>query len=168
MVCTSILPPYDAQSHPSQRMRVQHSQFLISYLDLPAIIRKHVTFSTTQESGESSRKQTICRIEEAVLTSYLCRCLSSTYFALPYLKMEITNYIDFLALEMSPKSCVLCTYNLADLQSGTWKWVLLEPKRIVPPIWVVDPFYKKRLKTRLRRHLEKFKACNQPNEKIIW
>lgn len=104
MVCTNILPPYDAQSHPSQRMRVQHSQFLVSYLDLPAIIRKHVTFSTTQESGESSWKQTNKKLYYLIsvpvsLINILCITVPKN--------REITNYKDFLALEMSPKSCVM-------------------------------------------------------------
>ena len=31
-------------------------------------------------------------------------------------------------------------YNFADLQSGTLKYVLLDPRRIVAPIWVFDPY----------------------------
>jgi hypothetical protein len=31
------------------------------------------------------------------------------------------------------------SYSLADLQLVTWKKVLLDPRRIVAPIWVLDP-----------------------------
>lgn len=34
---------------------------------------------------------------------------------------------------------VACTHNLAEIQSETLKYVFLDPRRMVPPMWVFEP-----------------------------
>jgi len=76
-------------------------------------------------------------------TSYLCRCRSSTKSTPPYL-IEFQEQksvflikrgkLPFKLKHEIPEVQRICPYNFADLQSLTWKCVLLDPSLIVPPI----------------------------------
>ena len=66
------------------------------------------------------------------------------------LPLKIHFSVEFLLgpnVQLSVDSCILYvnilfkinTYSFADLQSKTWKYVLLDPRRMVPPICVFEP-----------------------------
>lgn len=62
--------------------------------------------------------------------------------------------------------CSINTYNFADLHSLVWKYVLLDPRRMVPPICVFDPYSKKSKQIKSKKKYTFFNLFSQHQNKI--